>query len=124
MRVLLKYQIFEQPVILTNKDADRLSYHLGNWTRLNEVMRKSSSTVKTPSLMESRIVRRSRESVAEAAPGGPLRAKYFMADPPPLQYAVLGHLGRQTPPNYDLRHSTSLAACRAPRPSLSGGSSE
>jgi hypothetical protein len=38
MRVLLKYQIFEQPVILTNKDADRLSYHLGNWTRLNEVM--------------------------------------------------------------------------------------
>ena len=38
MRVLLKYQIFEQPVILTSKDAERLSYHLGNWTRLNEVM--------------------------------------------------------------------------------------
>lgn len=38
MRIPLKYQIFEQPVILTHKDAERLSYHLGNWTRLNEVM--------------------------------------------------------------------------------------
>jgi hypothetical protein len=38
MRVPIKYQIFEQPVILTNKDAERLSYHLGNWSRLNEVM--------------------------------------------------------------------------------------
>jgi hypothetical protein len=38
MRVPSKYQIFEQPVVLTSKDAERLSYHLGNWTRLNEVM--------------------------------------------------------------------------------------
>jgi len=38
MRVPAKYQIFEQPIVLTSKDAERLSYHLGNWTRLNEVM--------------------------------------------------------------------------------------
>ena len=38
MRVPLKYQIFEQPVVLTSKDAERLSYHLGNWSQLNEVM--------------------------------------------------------------------------------------
>jgi hypothetical protein len=38
MRVPSKYQIFEQSVVLTSKDAERLSYHLGNWTRLNEVM--------------------------------------------------------------------------------------
>lgn len=38
MRIPSKYQIFEQPVALTSKDAERLSYHLGNWTRLNEVM--------------------------------------------------------------------------------------
>jgi hypothetical protein len=38
MRVPSKYQIFEQPMVLTSKDAERLSYHLGNWTRLNEVM--------------------------------------------------------------------------------------
>jgi hypothetical protein len=38
MRVPRKYQIFEQPVVLSYKDAERLGYHLGNWTRLNEVM--------------------------------------------------------------------------------------
>ena len=38
MRVPVKYQIFERPVVLTSKDAERLSYHLGNWSRLNEVM--------------------------------------------------------------------------------------
>ena len=48
--------------------------------RLKDVMRKSSSTVKTPSLMESRIVRRSRERVLEATPGVAFRTKYFMED--------------------------------------------
>lgn len=38
MRVPSRYQIFENEVILTDKDAERLQVHLSNWRRLHEIM--------------------------------------------------------------------------------------
>lgn len=37
MKIPAKYQIFATPVVLTDKDADRLSPHLTSWPRLNEM---------------------------------------------------------------------------------------
>lgn len=38
MRVLTKYQIFDNEVILSSKDAERLQIHLANWRVLHEIM--------------------------------------------------------------------------------------
>lgn len=37
MKVPLRCQIFETPVILSDKDVQRLQVHLSNWCRLNEM---------------------------------------------------------------------------------------
>lgn len=38
MRIPGRFQIFENEVILTSKDAERLQVHLSNWRRLHEIM--------------------------------------------------------------------------------------
>jgi hypothetical protein len=38
MRIPSRLQIFENEVILTDKDAERLQVHLSNWRRLHEIM--------------------------------------------------------------------------------------
>ena len=38
MRIPSRYQIFENEVLLTSKDAERLQVHLSNWRRLHEIM--------------------------------------------------------------------------------------
>lgn len=37
IRILLKYQIFDSPVEILEKDAARLSSHLTGWNKLNEI---------------------------------------------------------------------------------------
>lgn len=37
MKIPSKYQIFDAPVVLDSKDAERLSFHLTNWNKLNEM---------------------------------------------------------------------------------------
>jgi hypothetical protein len=38
MKIPLKYQIFEDPVEVSDKDHQRLSIYLRNWQRLHEMM--------------------------------------------------------------------------------------
>jgi hypothetical protein len=36
-RIPQKYQIFDEPVVVTSKDAERLKVHLTGWNKLNEM---------------------------------------------------------------------------------------
>jgi hypothetical protein len=38
MRIPSRFQIFENEVLLTDKDAERLQVHLSNWRRLHEIL--------------------------------------------------------------------------------------
>lgn len=38
MKIPQRYQIFHDPVFLTDKDAERLRIHLSNWNRLHETL--------------------------------------------------------------------------------------
>lgn len=38
MTIPQRYQIFETPVFLSDKDAERLRIHLSNWNRLHEML--------------------------------------------------------------------------------------
>lgn len=37
MKIPLKYQVFDEPVEISDKDKQRLSVHLVGWNRLNEI---------------------------------------------------------------------------------------
>lgn len=38
MKIPLKYQVFDEPVEISDKDRQRLSVHLAGWNRLNEIL--------------------------------------------------------------------------------------
>lgn len=38
MKIAQKYQVFDEPVLLSPKDQERLSVHLIGWNRLNEIL--------------------------------------------------------------------------------------
>ncbi|MFM2124310.1 MAG: hypothetical protein RL328_761 [Acidobacteriota bacterium] len=38
MRIPAKYQVFDQPVEISDKDNERLSVHASGWNRLNEIL--------------------------------------------------------------------------------------
>lgn len=38
MKIPLKYQVFDQPVEIDDKDVERLKVHLSGWNRLNEIL--------------------------------------------------------------------------------------
>lgn len=38
MRIPQKYQVFDEPVEVSDKDQERLSVHLVGWNRLNEIL--------------------------------------------------------------------------------------
>lgn len=37
MKIPLKYQVFDEPVEISDKDKQRLSVHLVGWNKLNEI---------------------------------------------------------------------------------------
>lgn len=38
MKIAQRYQVFDQPVEIDEKDRDRLKVHLSGWNRLNEIL--------------------------------------------------------------------------------------
>ena len=38
MKIASKYQVFQEPVDVSDKDAQRLKIHLSGWNRLNEIL--------------------------------------------------------------------------------------
>lgn len=38
MKIAQKYQVFDTPVEIDEKDRDRLKVHLSGWNRLNEIL--------------------------------------------------------------------------------------
>ncbi len=38
MKIPLKYQVFEAPVEISSKDHERLSFYVGSWKRIHEMM--------------------------------------------------------------------------------------
>lgn len=38
MKIAQRYQVFDQPVEIDEKDCDRLKVHLSGWNRLNEIL--------------------------------------------------------------------------------------
>jgi hypothetical protein len=38
MKIPLKYQIFDAPVEISDKDKERLGVHASGWNRLNEIL--------------------------------------------------------------------------------------
>lgn len=49
MKIPQKYQIFDDPVELTDKDQERLKVHLVGWNHLNEILLLGS--INEPDLM-------------------------------------------------------------------------
>ena len=54
MKIPDKYQIFNTPVVLTDKDHDRLAPHLSGWPRLHQLFQ--SGVINQPDLQRLIII--------------------------------------------------------------------